>query len=555
MPIQAPFPLANLPTEPGVYLYKNQRSEIIYIGKAKHLKKRVSQYFQKTKNQSLKTQFLVKNITAVETIITNNEVEALLLENKLIKQHKPKYNISLKDSKTYAYIKITDEDYPKIITARNARKSKNHPNEIFFGPFTSGFKRKTLTTLANKLFKLRTCKNLPKRACLNYHIGLCSAPCINKVNKQEYQSQVNHAKEFLKGDTKTIQKKLESDMKLASKQLRFEKALEIRDQIYTISLATDKQTVDLIKNKDQDIIAIESDSTNTISIISLFQIKRGVISGKKDYRFENEDPAQLLEEFITLYYSQKEIPNEIIINKQFYKNNEEKETIEKYLEKIKGMKVEITLPQRGQKLKLIQLAQKNAKHALENTTLKQSQENLNLPEEPNIIECFDISNLGSEHVVAGMTQFRYGKPNKSAYRKFEIQVTKQKGTHDDFASMYEAVYRRYKRLKKDHQENPNSTSFPQLIIIDGGKGQLGMALKALKTLSLHIPIIGLAKQEEEIFLPSENEPRKYLKQSPMMLMIRKIRDATHDYVISYNKKKRQMKMKKDFENAQPKQVK
>ena len=555
MPIQAPFPLANLPTEPGVYLYKNQRSEIIYIGKAKHLKKRVSQYFQKTKNQSLKTQFLVKNITAVETIITNNEVEALLLENKLIKQHKPKYNISLKDSKTYAYIKITDEDYPKIITARNARKSKNHPNEIFFGPFTSGFKRKTLTTLANKLFKLRTCKNLPKRACLNYHIGLCSAPCINKVNKQEYQSQVNHAKEFLKGDTKTIQKKLESDMKLASKQLRFEKALEIRDQIYTISLATDKQTVDLIKNKDQDIIAIESDSTNTISIISLFQIKRGVISGKKDYRFENEDPAQLLEEFITLYYSQKEIPNEIIINKQFYKNNEEKETIEKYLEKIKGMKVEITLPQRGQKLKLIQLAQKNAKHALENTTLKQIQEKLNLPEEPNSIECFDISNLGSEHVVAGMTQFRYGKPNKSAYRKFEIQVTKQKGTHDDFASMYEAVYRRYKRLKKDHQENPNSTSFPQLIIIDGGKGQLGMALKALKTLSLHIPIIGLAKQEEEIFLPSENEPRKYLKQSPMMLMIRKIRDATHDYVISYNKKKRQMKMKKDFENAQPKQVK
>ncbi len=558
-PPTPPFPLNNLPTNPGVYLYKNNENQIIYIGKAKNLKKRVSQYFNNKKNHSLKTQFLVKNIKDLQTIITNNEIEALLLENKLIKKHKPKYNITLKDSKTYAYIKITADEYPRIVSARsisNKKYKKKKDNrlddntttnqETYFGPFVGGYKRKELMTLAIKLFKLRTCKNLPKKACLNYHIGLCTAPCINKVSKKEYQEQVNNATKFLKGDTKQVLYTLKSKMQRASEELKFEEALELRNQIHSITILDQKQTVDLVKKFDQDIIAIASDKHS--SIFTILSIKRGVISGKKEYRFKQgiSDQTELLEEFIKIFYSQNEVPNEIIVNKLFWQAETDKDILEEYFSKIKGMKVNITVPQKGEKKKLIQIAEKNAKHSLENSTLKEIQEKLNLPEEPITIECFDISNLGNEHIVAGMTQFKYAKPNKDAYRRFEIQGTYNK--QDDFAAMREAVYRRYKRLKEERNTH-NDTSFPELIIIDGGPGQLSSALDALKTLSLHIPIISLAKKEEEIYLPNEESPRNFDNNSKMMLLIRKIRDATHNYVISYNKKKRQMKFRKETDKV------
>ncbi len=523
--------LSNLPKDPGVYLFKDERGDIIYIGKAKNLKNRVKSYFQESnqKTHSAKTIILVKNITDLQTIVVATEIEALLLENKLIKQHKPKYNISLKDSKTFAYIKITtNERYPKILSTRTVLKTGTH-----FGPFTDGSARRELIQLSQRLFKLRTCKNLPKRACLNYHINLCSGPCIKKVTENEYQEQVDQTINFLKGNSKEIEKTIQRDMKNAADNQDYELALEKRKQLEAIQYMEAKQAVDRIVTYDQDVLAMLEQQDKTAIIV--FSIHKGVISGKKEYKFDS-DP-QLLEDFIKLYYSSNSIPSEIIINRKAWQNNSEQEILEGYLSKLKGTKVTFTIPQRGDKQALIEIAEKNAHYLLENKVLQEIQDNLNLVELPETIECFDISNLGDEHIVAAMVQFVDGKPNTSAYRKFEIESTK--GKQDDFASMREVVYRRYHRLQKENKEMPN------LIIIDGGKGQVSAAMKALKQLNLQIPLIGLAKQDEEIVLPETEDTLKFKKTSPMMLLIRKIRDATHNLVINYNRTKRKIKMRKE----------
>ena len=526
-----PINLKDLPKDPGVYLFKNKENQIIYIGKAKNLKNRVKSYFQAASRRihSAKTAVLVKNITDIETIIVNNEVEALLLENKLIKKHKPKYNIDLKDAKTYAYIKITTEDtFPRIHTTRRVLKKGT-----YIGPFTDGSARRELIQLSLRLFKLRTCRNLPKRACLNYHINLCTAPCIKKVTTEEYQQQVKNAISFLKGNTKKTEKDLKEEMNKAAEEQNYELALEKRKQLEAIEWMQAKQAVDRIVSYDQDVLAALESKNKTAIIV--FSIHKGVISGKKEYKFD-ADP-QLLEEFIKLYYSSNSIPHEIIINRKAWETTSDKKTLEGYLTKLKGTKVTFTIPQRGEKTKLIEIAEKNAHYLLENKTLQEVQDKLNLPELPETIECFDISNLGDEHIVAAMIQFVDGRPNKNAYRKFEIQSTK--GKQDDFASMREVVYRRYHRLLKENK------SLPQLIIIDGGKGQVSAAMNALKLLKVQIPLIGLAKQEEEIVLPNAEETLKFKKTSSMMLLLRKIRDETHNFVIQYNRKKRQMKMRKE----------
>ena len=524
--------IQDLPKDPGVYLFKDSQGHIIYIGKAKNLKNRVKSYFQKSnqKTHSAKTIVLVKNIKDFETIIVNSEVEALLLENRLIKKHKPKYNISLKDGKSYAYIKITTDDkFPKIMSTRIVKKTGT-----YFGPYTDGSARRELIHLALRIFKLRTCKNLPKRACLNYHINLCTAPCEKKVTVEEYQNQVDQAIKFLKGNSKDIAKQLKIEMQDASEHQDFETALEKRKQLEAIEYMQAKQVVDKIVRYDQDVIAALEQNNKTAII--LFSIHKGVISGKKEYKFES-DP-ELLTEFIKLYYSTNSIPTEIIINRKAWENNSEKKTLEGYLTKLKGTNVKFTIPQRADKTKLIEIAEKNAHFLLKNKILEEIKDKLNLPELPETIECFDISNLGDEHIVAGMVQFVDGRPNRPGYRKFEIQSTK--GKQDDFKSMHEVVYRRYHRLQKENRP------MPQLIIIDGGKGQVSAAMKALKKLQLQIPLIGLAKQDEEIVLPDTEDTLKFKKTSPMMLMIRKVRDATHNLVINYNRTKSKMKMRKEI---------
>lgn len=527
---------SQIPNTPGVYLYKDENNKIIYVGKAKNLRNRVSTYFNGNHENSPKTQHLVKNIYNAEFIIVDNEVEALLLENKLIKKYNPKYNINLKDSKTYAYIKLTKEKFPKIMSSRIIKKDGD-----YFGPYTDGGARREILNLAVKIFRLRTCRTLPKRACLNYHIGLCTAPCILNVTEDEYKKQVDAAKEFLKGNTDQVLKKLKQDMVKASIDMKYEVALEKKKHVEAIMHMQEKQKVDLLKDYDQDFIAMLYNPKTGNSIIEIFNVSKGVINGKKEFKFDYDE--ELFESFIKMYYSQNYTPKEIVVNLEFWKDEDNKKIIENYLEKIRGNKVILTMPKKGEKLSIIKMVENNAKLNFEdNDTLLEIKEKLNLPQVPMVIECFDISNLSYDYNVAGMTRWINGKPDKAGYRKFEIKSFS--GKNDDFTAMKEVTFRRYKAIKEGRAENG---TFPNLIIIDGGKGQLNAALNSLKELNLQIPIISLAKKEEEIFLPGEEDSRRFPKNSKMMLLIRGIRDSVHNYVVSYNRKKREMRLREEFE--------
>ncbi len=521
--------IQSLPKQPGVYLFKDNFDNIIYIGKAKSLRNRVSSYFSQDHKLSPKTRILVKNIVDLDFIIVDNEIESLLLENKLIKKNKPKYNINLKDSKTYSYIKITDEKIPKIVSTRIVNDKGD-----YFGPYSDGFLRREIVNLVVSIFKLVTKSTYSSKSSLNYDIGLAPAKSLADIDEKWYLEQVQEAKSFLKGNVTKTLNRLKFEMKKASNDKKYEVALERKRQIDAIEHLKEKQNVDLIKGYDQDVIAfVVNDKTNQ-AIIVLFNVSRGVISGKKEHKFEYDE--ELFESFVKMYYSQNSIPKEIIVNYDF----EDKDLLEKYLSKNRGSKVNITKPIIGDKLQLVKLAEKNAMiNFEENVILKEIKDKLNLPKIPHIIECFDMSNLSYDHLVGGMTRFIDGKPDKDNYRKFEIKSFSKR--NDDYASMSEVVYRRYKKLKDENR------IMPDLIIIDGGKGQLGAALDSLRNLRLQIPIISLAKKEEEIFTIHSQTSLKFDKNSNMMLFIRNIRDSTHNYVIAYNKKKRDMKLREEFE--------
>lgn len=526
-------PIRNkIPTNPGVYIYKNSEGKIIYIGKAKNLRNRVMSYFTSDHRTSPKTRLLVRNIADFEFIIVNSEVEALLLENRLIKKNKPKYNIFLKDSKTYAYIKITDEKFPRILSTRLLKK-----DGTYFGPYTDASIRRELIQLAVKLFNVRTCRTLPKKACLNYHIGLCTAPCIDNVNEKEYSKQIEKAKKFLKGNTKGLISELEREMKIYSSEMKFEFALELRNKIEAIKFLSQKQNVENIKEHDEEVISkvVKDDKV----LFFLFKISRGVITSKREFRFDNSEDIFL--EFVKIYYSQHDLPKEIILSEKIWSSEDEKANLEKYLTQMKGSKVIITNPKIGRKAKLIELATKNANiNIKEKTVLEEIKEKFNLPEIPTIIECFDMSNLGKDYLVGALVRWENGVRVPELSRKFQIKSFG--GKNDDYASMTEVVYRRYRGIL----EKRESVELPNLIIIDGGPGQLNAALKSLERLNLKIPIISLAKKEEEIFVPGRDLSYKFDKNSKMMLFIRSIRDSVHNYVVSYNRKKRSMRLKESM---------
>lgn len=505
-----------VPTHPGVYLFKNKEGEIIYVGKAKNLKNRVRSYFDSSQ-KSAKTHVLVKNIAQMDHIIVDNEVEALLLENQLIKRHQPKYNIALKDDKSYAYIKVTKETYPIVIsTRRKTRKGE------FFGPFTDGFARKTLVDLLNKHYKLCTKKDRKKGPCLNYHLGLCSGACCKEVSKEEYAKQVENARKVLKGNIKQIEEELEEQMQVASKKNQYEEALLKRNQLSALAILKEKQKVTLDKSYDQDVIAMHISQEK--AIFSIFSINKGVLSTKKSQILPVEE--NIFEKFLTQYYLTHVIPGEIIVSSAFWEDENQKEVLEEYFTRIKGTKVQLTNPMQGEKKKLLDLVNKNIQTRT-NKALDTLKEELSLAKYPKIIECFDISNLKNQYIVGAMTRFIEGKEDKSNYRKFAIKSTQ---TQDDFASMYEVVFRRYKRLRDEKLE------FPDLVVIDGGKGQLGAAKLALKRIGVSLEIFGLAKEEETIIF--EDHQIQLDKNAPAMLLLRKIRDTTHRFVLSYNKQLR-----------------
>jgi len=533
IPILAPseFKSSEIPTSPGVYLFKDETGEILYIGKAKSLRQRVKSYFSSL-DQPAKTRQLVSRIRCIDWITVNSEVEALLLENKLVKQHTPKYNIDLKDAKTFAYIALTKEPYPRILTSRKVSRKLES-----FGPYTDGFTRQDLQRLVVRVFKLRVCRKLPKRACLNFHIGLCTAPCIGNITAEKYTAQVEGAKAFLGGNYEQTTELLILQMQAAAKEQKYERALELRNQIASIRLITQRQIVDNERRFDQDVIAFKRFGEK-MSVVQM-GVRKGVLLGKKEFSVDLQ--SQIEQEFLKAFYATNLIPKEILLNKPCWIDSAEKSALEEFLSSNRGARVRMVIPKRGNKAALVALAEKNLESSLkENGALLDLQAAFKLPVLPRVIDCFDVSNLGREHVVSGMVRFVNAKPEKRSYRKFKIKTF---AGQDDFAAVNEVVTRRYKRLLEE------KTPLPDLVLIDGGYGQVNAAAKGCQSLGLQIPIIGLAKEKEEIYLPEDAVSKRFDANSRMMLLLRRVRDEAHRFSVSYNRKRREMKLRGEFKKT------
>ena len=502
----------NLPTDPGCYLFKDKNSKIIYVGKAKNLRKRVKSYVQKN-DLDAKTQSLIKRVESVEYIATDNEVEAFILENTLVKKYQPKYNIDLKDAKSYAFIQLTDEEFPRVLLAR-----KKTGKGKFYGPFVSAQERDYILHFLRKTFALKTCKKLPKKPCLRHHINLCDAPCADLINKEDYNKKIAKVKLVLSGNAKKLLKQMQKEMKNHSEESQFEQALNIRDEITAIEKLSEHQNMQRQKQYNEDIINYKIKDEKVY--LMLFNIHKGMLSNKNEYVFDYND--DFLEEFIIQYYSESPIPKEIIVPKKMG------ESIDSFLETGKSKKVKITKPQKGAKKQLLDLVKKNIEIAFFADTDKVDalKTKLKLQETPVVIECFDISHLSGTSTVGSMVQFRNGKPDKDNYRRFRIRTVEG---IDDFAAIAEVVRRRYTRLKNENSE------FPNLVIIDGGRGQLNFALQELEMLNLKIPIISIAKQFEEVYIPGMIHPLRLAKTEKALKFIQEMRDEAHRFAIKYNR--------------------
>ena len=503
--------LKEIPEKPGCYLYKGKYGKIIYIGKAKNLKKRVTSYFSK-KHEDAKTIALVENIDSVEFIVTKTEVEALILENNLIKKNKPKYNIDLKDSKRYAFIEITDEEFPRLLIAR-----KRSGSGKFFGPFVSGISRDYVIRTLRKIFKIRTCKKLPKRKCMQYDIGLCSGPCIKKITKEDYLENMKSCEMVLKGKTKQVVTILTSRMKAFSANQDFERALETRNQIRAIKELREKQNMERNKDYNEDLINWIIHEGKVYLMI--FNSRKGILENKLDFDFDYKD--NFLEEFLVQYYSENSIPKEIILPAKV------EISVKEFLTG-KKKDAKVVVPQKGEKKELLDLIKTNIEINLfgDNKKVEDLKNKLNLQNSPTVIECFDISHLSGTSTVASMVQFRNGKPDKNNYRKYKLRTIIG---IDDFASMKEVVTRRYSKLKL------NNEPMPDLIVIDGGKGQLSSALEVLQDIGVKIPIVSLAKREEEVFVPKKSNPIILSKKSDALKLLQMIRNEAHRFAINYNR--------------------
>jgi excinuclease ABC subunit C len=502
-----------IPHTPGCYLFSDAGGTILYVGKAKDLRKRVTSYFRK-KDHDQKTKNLVALIASVDLMVTHTETEALLLENNLIKKHQPKYNIDLKDAKRYAYIEITREPFPRTGIARQTRNE----DADYFGPFVSAAERDAILRVIKRVFLLRSCRKLPRRACLRYHLKSCSAPCVGAVNEGDYRLQVDRASALLRGKRSELLDQLRAEMAEYSGQQEFEKALVLRNQIGAIEHLAERQHVERPKEADQDVIAYMVAGDRVYLMV--FSVEKGLLSGKQEYSFDHHD--DFFEEFLVLYYADRIPPQELIIPCEVSAG------MAGYLTERKGRSVQVTVPKMGEKKKLVELVEKNIGHAFMKNELKVKdlQAGLGLVQSPEVIECFDISHLSGTHMVGSMVQFRGGMPDKKNYRRFRIRTVEG---IDDVASIAEIVKRRYHRLSEEN------TSFPDLIIIDGGKGQLTAALGVLDGLGLSIPVIALAKREEEVYLPGEMLPRRLDRKGMALRYLEEIRDEAHRFAIAYNR--------------------
>ena len=514
----------NLPNKPGVYIMRDASDTIIYIGKAKNLIKRVKSYFREKLDRP-KTQILMSHFDSLEYIVTNSEKEALILEATLIKKYRPRYNVQLKDDKRYPYVKITDEKFPRLLITRNVTK-----NGIYYGPFTDVGSVKQTVKFLKSLFKIRTCRNM-NGPCLNSQIDLCYAPCNDGITEKEYSEIINKIDLFFQGKYSTIVKNLKVEMMEAAENEEYEKAAVIRDQIASIEEIMEKQFVDLVDDDlDQDVIAISQGDDEVVVII--MPIRNGKIVGRDDFLMsasQYDSPSEIMFAFIQQYYGyNRHVPKQILLDEDI----DEKQLLEEWLSDLRGNKVSIKVPQKGVKLRLVKMARKNAdiiKHQKKKmeSALIELKKYLKLERIPHVIEGYDISNISGKFAVGSKVSFKDGKPNKKMYKHFKMETPGP----NDFAMMEELLTRRLKMVDRDPE--------PDLIVIDGGKGQLGMACGVLEKLNLtHIPIIGLAKEFEEIFIPNSSRPIIIPKNNQALHLLQQVRDESHRFAITYHRKLR-----------------
>ncbi len=556
-----------LPENPGIYIMKNQKEEIIYVGKAKNLRSRVKSYFLKSANKEVKTSHLVKKINSIEVITTTTEYEALILENNLIKQWKPKYNINLKDNKTFPVIRVTNEDFPRIFRTRRIIDD----GSLYFGPYPDIQSIDTYLELVKKRFRLRKCKEIPlrqrKTPCLYYHIGQCNSPCTGKADKKEYEKEVNTIIKILSGNIAEIEKEMEKKMQKESASLNYEKAAEYRNILSSIRALIEEQKVQDFTAEKKDFVSLLSNGINCAIVV--LQMRDGKISGKSVFSFTSySDNEENISRFLIQYYSEyftgienlntfpdKEafpealsqnlslssqfIPGKIVVNippetellKQFF------------LEKFQ-IDFHVTTPEDEKEASIMRMAEENCrlelmrmeKELTYSEALKKIKESLELGRIPLRIEGFDIAHLGGHNTVSSMVSFYNGKPDKPEYRIFRIK-TLQDQMIDDYASIREAVARRYTRLKNEQ------LPMPDLILIDGGKGQLNAALGVLEALGIDdVNIAALAKQEELLFIPGKDKPVKLEEGTLPLRILQHVRDEAHRFATTFNKNMRKKEL-------------
>jgi len=546
MPTQAvEEKLAGLPTKPGCYLHKDKNGTIIYVGKAINLRNRVRSYFHKSANHTPKIRRLVSNIADLEYIVTDSELEALVLECSLIKKHQPQYNVRLRDDRQYPYLCLTTrEPFPRLLLVRRVRDDKNR----YFGPYPNSRAVYTTMELVNRIFPLISCgKSFDGRPvqkpCLYHHMGQCLAPCAGLADKEEYALAVKDVGDFLDGRQEQVVKKLREEMAEASEALEFERAARLRDRIQGVEEVLQRQKVITTEMIDQDVIAVVEDNTGLNgSCVQMFFIRGGKLIGQNHFMVEGtgeETQGDVVQEFVKQYYQTAAyIPQEILLPHDM----DEIAIVQSWLRQKKGKKVEIQVPLRGDKKKLVDMATENATHALEqikaemraklgNTerAMQELADSLGLAAAPHRIECFDISNTQGANQVASMVVCERGQMNKQEYRRFKIKREDDKP--NDFASMQEVITRRLNEAKSD---NPRFNKLPDLLIVDGGRGQVSSAMAAMAETGITVPLAGLAKQFEHLFLPNEPDPVILPRTSQALYLVQRIRDEAHRFANTFN---------------------
>ncbi len=562
--------LASLPTSPGCYLMKNASGEVIYVGKAKVLRNRVRQYFQKGADHTRRTRRMVSEIADMAWIVTDSELEALILESNLIKKHHPNYNVKLRDDKSYPYIAITlSDEWPRVEYKRKLRMQPKEKDK-YFGPYTDTLAVRETMRLIRRVFRVPCGFKHPEqskgRACMYYHINQCTGVCAGKISHEEYMSVIDDVREFLAGRRENLVKKLLKQMGEASENLEFEKAARLRDQVQAIQTLVARQKVISTALEDQDVIALVADDCNTIA--EMFFIRGGKLIGQEHFLLDNaceDDLKESLGEFIEQHYNTAAyIPREVLVSADI----DELDIIESWLRQKKGSKVTIHSPKRGERRQLVEMAKKNADLVLRQIKLKMStdeariaeevsvlQHAVGLPTPPHRIEAYDISNIQGYYTVASLVVFEDGQPKKEHYRKFKIK--QPEGKPDDYASMKEVVSR---RLTGSLRKSEAFAELPDLMLIDGGKGQLNAALEVIAESreqraegeKIEITgIVGLAKQNEEIYKPGRSEPIILPRNSKALHLIQRVRDEAHRFAITYHRSIRGKSMRASVLNNIP----